>query len=331
MERLKVEYLRLHTIDSEIRTERYPNAASLAKTLEVNERTILRDIAFMKDMLRAPIAYSRERRGYYYTSPHFTISDISLDSDEALALLLNGKLALQFLRDTNLFDRIRFGMESLERRAAAYNAGADKELSARIQLAIETPPISVKPEFEELLFDSMVKGRLLQITLESGETFSALPLMTVLYKRDWGLFYMRPSAFGDDFASVRLSDDVFAVVSLWSVQSIRPYKDLRGKEITVPSQITYGYENVRLAHEITSEQSGDDLLCISCMITRISTRGATGMLPHPKIAPAKQWECSHDPKSRQAEQWEHSHSPKMPQRSRGNAHCASLHKPFFRV
>ena len=264
MERLRVEYLRLHTIDSEIRTERYPNAASLAKTLEVNERTILRDIAFMKDMLRAPIAYSRERRGYYYTSPHFTISDISLDSDEALALLLNGKLALQFLRDTNLFDRIRFGMESLERRAAAYNAGADKELSARIQLAIETPPISVKPEFEELLFDSMVKGRLLQITLESGETFSALPLMTVLYKRDWGLFYMRPSAFGDDFASVRLSDDVFAVVSLWSVQSIRPYKDLRGKEVTVPSQITYGYENVRLAHEITSEQSGDDLLCISC-------------------------------------------------------------------
>ena len=184
MERFKVEYLRLHTIDSEIHSKKYPNVKSLSKMLEVHERTILRDIAFLRESLQAPIAYDKDKGGYFYTRPEFTISDISLDNDEAFALFFNGKLALQFLQGTNLFDRVRFGLESLERRAAFYNEKTSKELAVRIQLAIDTPPISIKREFEEILFESMAKDRLVKILMENGDEHICLPILTTLYKND---------------------------------------------------------------------------------------------------------------------------------------------------
>lgn len=157
MEKFKVEYLRLHTIDSEIHTKKYPSMGKLAALLEVNARTILRDISFMRDSLNAPIEYDKQKKGYFYTSPDFTISDISLDTNEALALLLNGKLTLQFLWGTNLFDRVRHGMESLEKRAAIYDSPLNKELASRIQFALETSPFSIKPELEDFCWTPFQK------------------------------------------------------------------------------------------------------------------------------------------------------------------------------
>lgn len=58
---------RLLVINNELGTEKYPNTPKLAKKLEVSIATISRDVEFLRDRLKAPIEYSFEKKGYYYT------------------------------------------------------------------------------------------------------------------------------------------------------------------------------------------------------------------------------------------------------------------------
>ncbi len=54
----------------------------LIDELEVSERQIKRDLKFMREHMKAPIAYSRERNGYYYEKPY----DLCDYADEKMLL-----------------------------------------------------------------------------------------------------------------------------------------------------------------------------------------------------------------------------------------------------
>ena len=56
----------------------YPNARSLATSLEVSARCILRDVEYLRDMLGAPIEYDAVRRGYFYSRPGFSLPTAKL-------------------------------------------------------------------------------------------------------------------------------------------------------------------------------------------------------------------------------------------------------------
>jgi len=55
----KVRINRILMIDDAIRSGSYPSVAKLAKKSEVNERTIERDIEYLRDMYEAPIEEAR--------------------------------------------------------------------------------------------------------------------------------------------------------------------------------------------------------------------------------------------------------------------------------
>ncbi len=77
--------------DAEIRKNRYPNASSLAAAFEISARTARRNIDFMRDMLGAPLAYDKSRKGYFYNAP-YELPDLPLSQEEFLAVLLAGEL-----------------------------------------------------------------------------------------------------------------------------------------------------------------------------------------------------------------------------------------------
>jgi predicted DNA-binding transcriptional regulator YafY len=56
---------RIMTIDQELRANTWPNATTLSRRLEVTLRTIRRDIAYLKNQLRAPIEFDLRHNGYY--------------------------------------------------------------------------------------------------------------------------------------------------------------------------------------------------------------------------------------------------------------------------
>jgi predicted DNA-binding transcriptional regulator YafY len=66
----------------------YPNAPSVARELEVSQRTVLRDLEFMRDSLHAPLVFCRRRNGYHYSEPGYELPLLRLTQGELMALFL---------------------------------------------------------------------------------------------------------------------------------------------------------------------------------------------------------------------------------------------------
>ncbi len=120
---------RFATIDNLIRAGKYPNARILSERMEVSERTILRDIEYMRDQLDAPIEYDYDRKGFYYSKSGFSLPSIRITEGELIALFLAEKVLKQYkgtpyekeLRSayekitTNLPEEISIDVQELDR------------------------------------------------------------------------------------------------------------------------------------------------------------------------------------------------------------------------
>ncbi|MEB3232728.1 MAG: WYL domain-containing transcriptional regulator [Leptolyngbyaceae bacterium] len=82
---------RFLTIDKFLRSPERHTAGSIAEVLEVSERTIQADIAFMRDRFDAPIEYSPVK-GQHYTDPNWRLPSISLTEGELFALTLGARM-----------------------------------------------------------------------------------------------------------------------------------------------------------------------------------------------------------------------------------------------
>jgi proteasome accessory factor B len=89
--------MRIHTA---IQSGKYPNAATLARQMEVSTKSIHRDIEFMRDRMELPLEYDGSRFGYYYTGTVSSFPTLQITEGELFALLVAEK-ALQQYRGTN--------------------------------------------------------------------------------------------------------------------------------------------------------------------------------------------------------------------------------------
>lgn len=87
---------RLALIDRLIRSGSHPNASTLARQLEVNTRTVHRDLEFLRDSLGAPLEFSHDHNGYYYRDPDFALPVLRLSEGELIALFLAERLMQQY-------------------------------------------------------------------------------------------------------------------------------------------------------------------------------------------------------------------------------------------
>jgi proteasome accessory factor B len=94
----------------------YPNASKLAAELEVSTKSVHRDLEFMRDRMRLPLAFDRAKFGYYYTEEVNAFPTLQITEGELFALLVAEK-ALQQYRGTSferpLLSAIRKMQESL--------------------------------------------------------------------------------------------------------------------------------------------------------------------------------------------------------------------------
>ncbi|MGB7441135.1 MAG: WYL domain-containing protein [Coleofasciculaceae cyanobacterium] len=82
---------RLLKLDSLLRTRQRQTVPSLAEALEVSQRTIRNDLAFLRDRFNAPLEFSRTQ-GHYYTNPEWRLPSISLSQGELFALTLGARM-----------------------------------------------------------------------------------------------------------------------------------------------------------------------------------------------------------------------------------------------
>ncbi len=76
---------RLQQIHLEISAGRYPTVRRLAQLLERSDRTIKRDLSFMRDQLGAPLIFDRVRRGWRYRELGWALPPIQFNEGELLA------------------------------------------------------------------------------------------------------------------------------------------------------------------------------------------------------------------------------------------------------
>lgn len=82
---------RLLLIDSLIRTTQRPTSISLAQSLEVSERTVRSDLAFLRDRFNAPLEFNQQK-GHHYTDSEWRLPSISLSKGELFALTLGARM-----------------------------------------------------------------------------------------------------------------------------------------------------------------------------------------------------------------------------------------------
>jgi proteasome accessory factor B len=101
-------------IHDELRRGALTNCTKLMRLLEVSRKTIVRDIAFMRDRLELPIEFDAQIQAYRYTQPVNSFPTVNVTEGELLALLV-AQRALQQYRGTPFHRQLEIAFEKLAR------------------------------------------------------------------------------------------------------------------------------------------------------------------------------------------------------------------------
>ncbi|ELR97556.1 YafY family protein [Gloeocapsa sp. PCC 73106] len=105
---------RLLQIDNLIRTGYYQTSDRLADNLEVSDRTIRKDLAFLRDRFNAPLEYSK-KKGWHYTDLTWRLPSVSLSKGELFALTLGARM-LEAYAGSTFEKELRSSVERLSER-----------------------------------------------------------------------------------------------------------------------------------------------------------------------------------------------------------------------
>lgn len=143
----KSQFNRVVFILETIQSGHYPTAQSIADEYEVSERTIRRDIEWLRDFHDAPIEFDRRHNGYVLTDPTYRLPALTMSEGELLAITI-GEQVLGAYRNSPWYrpvERAFARIESLLPERVTVSA----ELLSRKVSAI-TPPVSeIAPEIWE--------------------------------------------------------------------------------------------------------------------------------------------------------------------------------------
>lgn len=113
MAKYKPQHSRLLFIDQQLRTKRYPSRHWLAEEWEVSAKTIGRDLDYMRYQLDAPIDYSREYRGFYYSEEEYQLPALNIRESDLFAIYLADKLLGQY-EGTPIYDSLKSVFSKIE-------------------------------------------------------------------------------------------------------------------------------------------------------------------------------------------------------------------------
>jgi len=96
---------RLVQIDSAVRAGKFPSSKSLGRICGVHVRTAERDIAFLRDDLKAPVYLDAERGGYAYNDLTYRLPVPNFSEGELVAFFLAEQVLAQYA-ETPLHSRL---------------------------------------------------------------------------------------------------------------------------------------------------------------------------------------------------------------------------------
>ena len=126
---------RMLQVHERLQSGQRTNCRTLADSLEVSKRTILRDIDFMRDQLGLPIEYDHAAHGFFYTREVVQFPTVKISEGELVALSVARKALTQYrgtpyekpLRDA--FEKLTAGLR--DQIQFSWNGDLDASISFR--------------------------------------------------------------------------------------------------------------------------------------------------------------------------------------------------------
>lgn len=111
----KVQMRRIYAIVEAVKAGGYPNCRSLADRLEVTQKTIQRDVSFIRDQLDLPLEYNKAMHGYEFTSDaaNFPVFEAQV---EDLAAMFLARHAMKSVQGTKLAEALKPAFERLTKQ-----------------------------------------------------------------------------------------------------------------------------------------------------------------------------------------------------------------------
>ncbi len=177
---------RIYFIDRKIASGSFPNARQLATDYETSIASINRDIAFMRDMLNAPIEYDASHRGFYYSQQAFRLTAGFAGPAELLALGV-AKSLLTLCEHTPIYDSARRVLEEVSLPFKGNMQWLEKR--------IIVPPVaqvSIPSTIWETIVQSLQENRVLCLSYKSVASTIADALLVHPYQLifDAGAWYL---------------------------------------------------------------------------------------------------------------------------------------------
>ena len=228
---------RLQLIDLELRKGRYPTVEGLAGTLEVNPRTIRRDLEFLRSAWNAPIDYCKNRNGWHYTDLAFTIASQQITRDQLLAIFV-AQQSLTQNRSTPFAPLLARAVEvlsaSLPEIASVVRENADQTHSFR-QTSVPSESIEVFAALtEHLLRSEQIEVRYWSASSNETTTRVIDPWHVASINGTWYLFA---------WCHLRTEMRMFAVSR---IQSVKPTGEIfiRPTDFSIDETLGSGFQMV---------------------------------------------------------------------------------------
>ena len=127
----KLSYERYLWFHARIKRGRFPKISDLSEKFEISTRQASREIEFMRNFFNAPIEYSPDESGYYYSDDKFELPGLWASEEEIITLIIAKRLSStiphkkkkkkldQFLK--KIFDESGIDFTELEKRISLKN------------------------------------------------------------------------------------------------------------------------------------------------------------------------------------------------------------------
>jgi predicted DNA-binding transcriptional regulator YafY len=189
----KSAFLRYRIIDGCLTNKlcAYPTIEDIQEKIEeqldgeISISMINKDLAEMKRIYNAPIAYSRGNKGYHYTQPEFSIKEFPLTREEIDALDFSTAL-LSHLRGTQLLKRFE---DAVNKVIAGYRISKVIGKSEKYLIQTEEPVSTEGTQWLERILIAITHKTVLSITYHPFEREAKVhifsPYLLKEYRNRW--------------------------------------------------------------------------------------------------------------------------------------------------
>lgn len=264
--------VRLKLIHRAIASGKYPNTKTLAAMIERDQRTVKRDVAYLRDSLNAPLKHCRRRKGYYYTLPGWELPPVTLTEGVLLAFF-TAEQALKTLGHTPEAELLRVSLTKL----ASYLPEQVSVNLANLGEALTyqaAPHTEVSPATLRTLAEAASERRTVRFDYFSQhrnqQTHRAVDVLLLHnFAGDWyAIAYDHLRGEERDFnvariSNLRVTDDYFELPAKWHKDDYlkRGFSMMRGGRLTQVSILFDAYQArwMRERRTFHPEETREDL------------------------------------------------------------------------